>query len=262
MSYFTSRVALVTGGSSGIGEAIAAALCDRGATVVIAARREPELQRVVADIRVKHGEVSYVVADLSDLDACDRLVAHVVEQHGRIDILVNNAGRSIRRPLEESLERFHDIERVMQINFWAPVRLIRGALPHMREAGFGHIVNILSAGAGLPSPGYGAYTTSKAALAQLGETLASEMAHRNIFVTSAFLPFVRTPMVKGMDDASMMSPADAAKYVLDGVARQKSRLVTPLWNLGRGVLLVAPSLVNRTMNAAFRRASRTRKRGR
>lgn len=250
--YFDGAVVLVTGGSSGIGEALARALADLGAVVVIAARRRAELERVAHAIRDRGGVASYVVTDLSSLERCDRLVQTVVEQHARIDVLINNAGQSAQRPLTESLESFHELQQLMQINFMAPARLIRAALPHMRDARFGHVINILSANAGVPAPGSGAYATSKTALAQLGDTLASETAHQNIHVTNAYLPAVRTKMNQGVDDSSMMSPAEAAAYVLNAAARRKQRLAKPLATAGVGLSVVAPKLLSRLMNLAFR----------
>jgi short-subunit dehydrogenase len=250
--YFDGAVVLVTGGSSGIGEALAHALSDLGAVVVIAARRRAELERVVNSIRSRGGVASYVVTDLTSLERCDRLVQTVVEQHARIDVLINNAGQSAQRPLTESLESFHELQQLMQINFMAPARLIRAALPHMRDARFGHIINILSASAGVPAPGRGAYASSKTALAQLGDTLASETAHQNIHVTNAYLPAVRTAMNTDVDDESLMSPQEAAAYVLNAAARRKQRLAKPLATAGVGLSVVAPKLLSRLLNLAFR----------
>ena len=88
----------------------------------------------------------------------------VLRQHGQVDILVNNAGKSIRRSVDRSYDRFHDYQRTMQLNYFAPVKLILDLLPVMREQGFGHIVNISSIGLQVNTPRFAAYLASKAAL--------------------------------------------------------------------------------------------------
>ena len=137
---------LLTGASSGIGEAAAEKFARRGATVVVVARRQELLddlvERIIADGRRRAGPRS----DLSDLDAVDELVAKVEQELGGVDILINNAGKSIRRPLAESLDRWHDVERTMTLNYYSPLRLIRGIAPGMIERGDGHIINVVHLG--------------------------------------------------------------------------------------------------------------------
>jgi len=107
---------VLTGASSGIGECAAEQFARRGATVVAVARREDLLAEVVGRITANGGEAIAIPCDLSDLDAVDALVVDVEKRLGGVDILINNAGRSIRRPLAESLERWHDVERTMVLN--------------------------------------------------------------------------------------------------------------------------------------------------
>ncbi|HEV2797329.1 MAG TPA: SDR family NAD(P)-dependent oxidoreductase, partial [Nocardioides sp.] len=145
-SPLAGRTVLVTGASSGIGEATAHAVAARGARVVLVARRQAELDRVRTSIEAAGGDASSYAVDLTDLDTVDVLVEEVLAEVGAVDYLVNNAGRSIRRSLELSHDRFHDVERTMAINFFAPVRLTMGLLPAMRAQGFGHVVNIVTWG--------------------------------------------------------------------------------------------------------------------
>ena len=253
--YFADRVVLVTGGSSGIGAALATELGELGATVVVVARREKELKGVVERIVAAGGKASYVVADLAEMDQCDAATAEVLDRHGRIDVLINNAGHSIRRPASEQLERFHDVERLMRINYFAPARLTRGALPKMREQGFGHIINVLSAGARFPAPMFGGYTASKAALAQFGDTLSAELAHENIHVTSVFLPFVRTPMMEATgkyDDVRAMSAPVASRWILDGAARQRNHVASFIAKAGHGWAVAMPKVVSRALSTVAR----------
>ena len=125
---------VLTGASSGIGECAAEQFARRGATVVAVARRQDLLDEVVGRITANGGDAIAIPCDLSDLDAVDALVDDVEKRLGGVDILINNAGRSIRRPLAESLERWHDVERTMVLNYYSPLRLIRGIAPGMLRA--------------------------------------------------------------------------------------------------------------------------------
>lgn len=252
---FAKKIALVTGASSGVGEALTYELADAGAEVVAVARREDELVRVCDEVRRRGGRATFVVADLSDMASCDDVVTEVLARHGRVDFLFNNAGRSIRRPLTESLDRFHDLERVMQINFYAPARLIRGFLPSMVERKSGCVVNILSAGAHMPSPRFGAYTASKAALSQLGDTLAAEHAADGIQVTQAYLHWVRTPMMDAtgaFEDTRAATPESAALEVLDGVARGETKLMRGTDKRRFVLNHLAPRTLSRLVNLTYR----------
>ena len=166
------KVVLITGASSGIGEAAALAIGAARGTVVLVARTPEKLEATAEQVRAAGGTAYVHPCDLSDLEAIDAMVADVLDQHGRVDILVNNAGRSIRRSLELSYDRFHDYERTMQLNYFAPVRLMLGLLPGMRERGFGQVINISSIGVQTRVPRFAAYIASKAALDTLSRRLA------------------------------------------------------------------------------------------
>lgn len=253
--HLSGKRVLVTGASSGIGRALAIQAAEAGAEVVLVARRREELEAAAAECRAHGGRAHVRVVDLTDFEAIDALAADVLATVGPIDVLVNNAGHSIRRPLKESLARFHDLERLMQLNYLAPARLVRGFLPQMRERRTGQIVNVLSAGTHMPSPRFGAYTASKAALDQLGNVLAAEHADEGITVTSAFLPWVRTPMMGATgkyDDTRAMSPEEAAAWILEGVVERRRFVVSGhvkrrfIWNL------LAPDAAARVLNVLYR----------
>ena len=134
--------------------------------------------------------------DLSDLDAVDELVAKVEGELGGIDILINNAGRSIRRPLAESLDRWHDVERTMTLNYYSPLRLIRGLAPGMRERGDGHIINVSTWGVLSEStPLFAVYNASKAALTAVSRIIETEWGSDGVHSTTLFYPLVLTPMI-------------------------------------------------------------------
>ncbi len=248
------KVVLVTGASSGIGEALARYFGRLGAKLVLVARREDELARVCAEITAEGGVASHITADLTDLASCDAAVQAALDRHGRLDVLVNNAGRSIRRPIAESLERWHDVERVMQINYFAPARLIRAALPSMREHG-GVILNVLSAGARNPSPRFGAYTASKAALGQLGDTLAAEHLHENVRVVNAYLPWVRTPMMDATgkyEETRAMTPEKAARWMVEGIVTGEQHVLSGDVRRRFALSVLRPEGLTRIMNLLYR----------
>lgn len=176
---------LLTGASSGIGAVAARKLAAEGAGVVAVARRGDLVDDVVAQIIAAGGEATAIHADLSDLSQVDA----VIEQVSHVDILINNAARSIRRPLIESLDRWHDVERVMALNYYAPLRLIRGLAPGMIERGDGHVINI-STWRALPesSPMFAVYNASKAALSAVSRVINTEWAGSGVRSTVIYYP--------------------------------------------------------------------------
>lgn len=226
--YFAKKVVLVTGASSGIGAALALSLARAGATLALVARRGDALEAVAAEARALGVRVTTHAADLGDLGACDAAVAEVLRAHAVVDVLINNAGKSIRRPLAESLDRWHDLERVLAINFLAPARLIRAVLPGMRARQSGHIINVLTAGVAMASANFGVYGASKAALSHLGDTLAAELLSDGVRVTAAYPAFVRTPMMDSRvfdERTRAMTPEACAEWILDGAARHQHRVL-------------------------------------
>ena len=163
---------LLTGASSGIGAAAAEQFARAGARVVVVARRRDRLDALAERITAAGGTAESMPCNVSDLDAVDALVADVEKRIGGVDILINNAGRSIRRPLAESLERWHDIERTMVLNYYAPLRLIRGLAPGMLERGDGHIINVATWGVLTEAaPLFAVYNASKAALSAVSRVV-------------------------------------------------------------------------------------------
>jgi thioester reductase-like protein len=140
------RTVVITGASSGIGRAAALKIAAAGGIPLLVARGAEKLEEVRAEIEAAGGTAYAYSADLSSTDSIDELVARLLDEHAAIDMLVNNAGRSIRRSVALSLDRFHDYERTMQLNYFGAIKLVMGLLPHMKERGFGHIVNVSSIG--------------------------------------------------------------------------------------------------------------------
>ena len=248
------KVVLITGASSGIGAELALACGRAGATVLLAARREEELQSVVATIGAAGGIAASLAVDLNELDACDALIAWALQGWGRVDVLINNAARSIRRPAAESLERFHDFERVMRLNYFAPLRLIRGVLPGMRERRNGIVVNVLTAGVTLPTPYFGAYASSKAALGHITDTLAAEHLHEGVHFMSALLPWVRTAMMDAdrYGETQAMSAEDAAAWILEGMVARRRRVVGGAYLRRWALNVLAPTFMTRMLSLITR----------
>jgi len=217
VSWLAGRRVLVTGASSGIGEATAYEAARRGATVLLVARRADELERVRDRILVEGGRAESHACDLTDPDAVDGLVRWVVGEHGGADGLVNNAGRSIRRSLVASYERVHDVERTLDLNFVAPVRLTLGLLPGMVERGEGRVVNVLTWGVQVKAPKFSAYIASKSALDVWSRIAGRELYGDGVTFSNVRLSLVRTPMIGPTDvyrRAPALSPERAAEIVV------------------------------------------------
>jgi NAD(P)-dependent dehydrogenase (short-subunit alcohol dehydrogenase family) len=249
------KVVVVTGGTSGIGEATAYRLAEAGARVVLVARDPAKAAPVMERIKAMHGHARFISCDLTDLDDCDRLVATVLKDFRRVDLLVNNAGRSIRRGIAASFERFHDFQRTMQLNYFGSLRLILGFLPAMVKQGGGHIVNISSIGVLTRAPRYSAYVASKAALDAFSECAASEFVEDGVHFTTINMPLVRTPMSAPTTLYSrvpMLTPDEAADLVVQAIVERPVRIATWLGVLGEVVHAVAPKATQYILSAAFR----------
>ena len=145
-------------------------------------------------------------------------------------MLVNNAGRSIRRSGTLSVDRLHDFERTMSLNYFAPLRLTLGLLPHMRASGFGHIVNVTTMGLQTDTPRFAAYLASKAALDEFGAVAGRELLGDGVTFTSVRMPLVRTPMIAPTAAYRALpaaSPRDAALLVVRALERRPVRVSRP-----------------------------------
>ena len=250
------RTVMVTGASSGIGEATAYAVARRGAHVLLVARRPEELEGVRARVEADGGEATAYTCDLTDGEAVDALVERVLDEHGAVDYLVNNAGRSIRRSLELSHGRFHDFERSMAVNFFGPVRLTMGLLPAMRAQRFGHVVNLVTWGVQIKAPKFAAYIASKTALDTWSRIAGREAFFDNVTFTNVRMSLVHTPMTAPTEvyaDMRGYSPEEAAGIVVRAL---EDRPLT--WNTLTGSVfevanVVAPRLADLAMAVAHRR---------
>jgi len=190
----TGRVAIVTGGTRGIGLAIAEGFAAAGAGVVVASRKADACAEVAAALRAGGADAIGVATHLGDLDAGKRLVAATVEHFGRLDILVNNAATALTQPVGEFTPDAW--EKVYDVNLRGPVFLAQEALPHLDRSPAASIVNVISAGAFLFSSNTAMYSGAKAALMALTRSMAPGLAARGIRVNALAPGTVDTDMVR------------------------------------------------------------------
>lgn len=261
------RTVVVTGASSGIGAHAARQMAKRGATVCLLARRADELEQVRDRISSAGGTAHVYPVDLTDADAVDAVTKQLLADHPRIDVLVNNAARSIRRPITESLDRVHDYERTININYLAAVRLTLGLMPRFLEQGHGHVVVSTSMSTQIPIPLFSAYLASKSALESFARSLSAELGDRGITTTIVHFPMVRTEMSTATEiyqAMPMMSPRKAARWLVKAAESRPARVTSITGRLGELGMATAPGVITAVTRPLFRRmdaslARRTRR---
>lgn len=242
MNRLQGKVAIVTGGNSGVGAATAARFAQEGAKVVISARRQAQLEEVAAKIREAGGEVLPVVADISKPEDAKNLVAKTLETFGKIDILVNNAGvlEAGLKPIDRVEDA--DVDRIIDTNTKGTMYCTREVSAEMAKAGQGSIVNVASV-AGVVGCGGAAYVASKAAIIGVTRHTALRFAGTGIRCNAVCPSTIVTPMVANMNPTNMdpdmfgvmakhsdlkvqpCMPADVANILLF-LASDESRAIT------------------------------------
>ena len=249
------KTVVITGASSGIGRAAALKIAAAGGIPILVARTKSKLDEVKAEIEAAGGTAYVAPCDLSDFAAIEALVEHLLSEHARVDMLVNNAGRSIRRSVALSYDRFHDYERTVHLNYLSPVKLMLGLLPHMREQGGGHVVNVSSIGVQTSPPRFSAYVGSKAALDAFTRVVSSETIGDDVTFTTIHMPLVRTPMIaptKMYDSFPTISPEEAADLVCEAIRAKPKQINTKLGTFGEVAYALAPKAVDQILHLAYR----------
>lgn len=214
-----SRI-LITGGSSGIGLALAHALLAKGAKVVVTGRRPDALSNAVRELQGTAQSVSGVAADVASPDGRAATITQAIDTLGGLDMLVNNAGGVRAGRLENTPEA--ELQSMIDVDLVAPILLTRAALPALRASGDAMVVNIASGIALVGAPFYATYAATKAGLAHFGEALRRELKGEGIHVLTAYPGGTDTPMMKsnraGPELGFSREPASAvAAAIVDGI---------------------------------------------
>jgi len=260
MNVFQNKTAIVTGGASGIGAALARELARRGAEVMLADVQIDAALGVAAKIVASGGRAGAHYLDVADAEAVARLVARVAAEKGRLDYMFNNAGIAVFGEFRDLPAA--DWKRILEVNVSGVFAGTAAAYALMIRQGAGHIVNTASVAGLVPSPGFAAYCASKHAVVGLSTSLRAEAAGYGVKVSAVCPGFIRTPIFDSKtvglrDDGAAkerarsiaMAPEECAARILDGVAKNKA--IIPITGHAR----VAWAL-NRYFPALMQRANR------
>ncbi|MDB5633793.1 MAG: NADP-dependent 3-hydroxy acid dehydrogenase YdfG [Tardiphaga sp.] len=237
----TGKVVLITGASSGIGEATALHLAAKGHQVVLGARRTDRIAAIVQEIQWLGGDVLHRELDVTDLGSVKAFAAAAHARYGRIDVLVNNAGVMPLSPIEDL--RVDDWNRMIDVNLRGVLHGIAAMLPIMREQGAGHIINVASTSAHRVDPTAAVYCATKYAVQALSEGLRQESRHLRVTVVSPGL--TRTELFDGVSDpqirAGVRALLDQASIPPSAIAEAISFAISQPANVDVNELIVRPT---------------------
>jgi NAD(P)-dependent dehydrogenase (short-subunit alcohol dehydrogenase family) len=269
MNHFANKVAIVTGGASGIGKAICVYLAQHGAQVVVADRDMAGAQEVARQIAARGGCARAARVDVAHAQEVEALVGGAADEYGRLDYLFNNAGISVNGEFQDvSLEQWQSI---IEVNLWGVIYGCRAAYPLMQKQGYGHIVNTASLGGLIPGALTAAYSASKHAVVGLTLTLRAEARLYGVKVSALCPGYMRTniqqtaPTVSAYMDSeknralnarmNFPTPDECIEQIMRGVRRNRAIIIAPgqhrvywwLYRLFPGLLPVASAQIIRTM---------------
>lgn len=249
MNQFQDKTAIITGGASGIGRALAELLSASGARVVIADRDADKIQETTASLARNKGSTKGMTIDVTDPLAIQKLVDSTIIQYGKLDFIFNNAGIAIGGDARDlSVEQWR---KVLDVNLNGVMYGSISAYKAMSRQGFGHIINTASATGLVPQPGNTPYATSKHGVVGLSLSLRAEGADLGVKVSTVCPGYVQTNIYKNMEVMHMsrekaasrlpkksVSSHDAAQIILDGVLKNKAIIIFPkavafAWKLNR-----------------------------
>lgn len=230
--YLQNKTILITGASYGIGEAVAEMLADRQIRLILVARTAEKLQQIQQRLASKSVDCHIFACDLTNEEQCSELL-NQLQQLGDIDIFINNAGKSICRPLMDSLDRLHDFQRTIRLNYLAPVQLCLGLIPLLKKTR-GQIVNVSALNVLLaPTPYWAAYQASKTAFDQWLRCAEPELKLAKIAASSIYFPLVNTRMIAPVyadKPVPALSVEQAAEIICRALLTRKS-CIRPWWSL-------------------------------
>lgn len=248
---------LVTGASSGVGEATARAMADRGAHALLLARSAERLDAVVADIEASGGRADAYPVDLADPDAVDAVAADVRRDVGVPDVVVNNAGSGRFLAIEETSAE--DVEAMTAVPYFAAFNLTRAFAPDFLDRRSGHVVNVTSAAAYAPWPGSSAYAVARWAMRGFTRALHADFAEANVGVSLVAATTVDSPYFERNPGSRerlpaiarlfpTIAPADVADAIVDAVEHERRTVLVP-WQFKWVVRLhrLFPRLVERVV---------------
>jgi NAD(P)-dependent dehydrogenase (short-subunit alcohol dehydrogenase family) len=208
----TGRSAIVTGGSKGLGQAMAAGLASAGADVLLTSRNEVEAAATAAEIAEQFGRRAVGIrADVTSQEACEQMVDRAVAEFGKVDILINNAGVNVRGPIDElTYDQFRKVQQINVDGLWLATRAV---VPLMKEAGYGRIINLASTLGVVGLENRTPYATSKGAVVQMTRALGLELAHFGICVNAICPGPFLTPM-----NVAIADDEQTKKFIVGAVA--------------------------------------------
>jgi short-subunit dehydrogenase len=223
------RVIVVTGASSGIGEAFARLAAREGARLVLAARRAERLEALAAELP----DALPITTDIREPDQVRRMIEGAADRYGRVDVLVNNAGQGLHVPIGEL--QLDDLQAVIELNVYGPLVAMQSVLPLMRSQGGGAIVNVSSNTSRMVIPGIGPYSATKCALNQLSATARAEWAADGIAVSlvypnvtaTEFHSALRAGTIRGGGHFVAQPPELVAEAILQAIRTGEADIVIP-----------------------------------
>ena len=223
------KTIIITGASYGIGESLCYLLADIDCNLILVARTVDKLRELKQRLTMSKAKVDIYAADLRDQEQLDGFIKYI--QNLPVDIFINNAGKSICRPVMQSLDRQHDFERTIKLNYLTPVQLCLALIPKLQQSK-GHIINVSAVNVLFaPAVNWSAYQASKTAFDQWLRSAMPELQNRQIKVSTAYLPLVKTRMIeptKAYQNLPALQPKQAATIISYLLQTQK-RQYKPWW---------------------------------
>jgi len=225
------KTVLITGATFGIGEQLSLLLAESGIQLILVGRTEDKLGLLKNQIEKIGGRAQIIPTNLTDENEIQNLIDILLKLPNGLDYFISNAGRSIRRSINDSLDRFHDFERTMDLNYYAPVKLMLKLIPMLKKNS-AQVINVSAINVLLtPAPKWSAYQASKVAFDHWFRSVGPELKVDNVACSTIYLPLVKTRMIaptKAYDKMPAMKPEEVAKLIGKYLLTRK-RIFQPWW---------------------------------